>query len=468
MLLQFAFHRGVAAADRGPIDFDAMLGSIVSIKTINTVETDYLGDTVWATWWGSGIVVSTEPCEVWTNYHNVSKAAVIEVRAYPPKAVNRFPAQLLNADSRRDLAILHLENCPGLKPATLGDSDAISQGETVFAVGNPSGRNPGSISRGIISHANRLPVGVLHFVQTDAAVCSGSSGGGLFNRAGELIAMNSALLTDTNDHASGFAYAVPVNALKKLLTRLRTLPPTQVHLGLDGKIANLEQREASQLGVPQGRSAVVVTREPDAPPTQGLLRIRDVIYQADGVPIESVAALTWLVGERQAGDTTRLSIVRSGQPTTVTVPVTATEITLTKTKAEGYEGYLGLRLEEWGEEGGEQGYFKTPVITAIINLGPAHLAGIRSSQHYLVRDRAITMPYLMEVRTITGVFENQTYRAVYSANQLEQLAAAAVKAGKPLVVEVQLWLRSSPKMPESPFLHDTTTYHTLQPKSFVH
>lgn len=450
-----------------PIDYAAMLAATVSIRTLNFVETDFLGDSSWSTSRGSGIVVSTRPCEIWTNYHNVSEAALIEVSNSDDEEGAGFRAEIFNADPRSDIAILRMKSCPGMIEVKLGDSDRLRQGETVFAVGNPTGHNPNSISRGIISHTHRQPEGILDFVQTDAAVCTGSSGGGLFNRAGELIGMTSAAVVDTEEQRAGFGYSVPVNLLRKIALGLRAAPPSQAHIGLEGRLAALGAREALHMGVPRKQSAVIVIRRPERPPAAGLLELRDIIYELDGVAVTNIAALNRVVGRKRPDETLRLSIARDGKLMTVSAPVITSPIEIPRPVAAKYEGHLGVRLEDWGDEADINGAFDAPVITHVMNLGPAHYARMGSNQHYLVRFTEETVPVLMEVRTLSAVIEKDRYLPIISAEQIEQIASAAAEAGTPLLVEVKTWLRNSARYPENAFVHRTTSYHLVEPRAFV-
>lgn len=445
---------------------DTMVASTVSIETINSVTTDFLGDSNWAKWRGSGILVSTEPCEVWTNYHIVRDAIVIEVTPAANTSGAKIIASLHNADPRSDIAILRLEHCSGLHAARVGNSDEVKQGDTVFAIGNPTGRNPGSISRGIISHIHRMPTGILHFLQTDTAVSAGSSGGGLFDTEGEVIAMISAVVVDAEQQPTGFAYAVPINLLRQIVRQLGDSPPHYQHIGLEGKIADLGASEAEAMGFSLNRSAVIITQSPAYPPAIGLLEKRDIIYAVDGDSVMNSSDFRWLLTQKQPGEEVSLSVLRSGEMISVRIPVSSTPIELTPTEPESYEGHLGLVLDDWSKNEDERGFFKTPIITRVLNLGPAHYAGVSSIQHYLVRFLDESMPVLMEVRTISGVIEDKAYRPVSSIEQIDGIASIAASEDRTLVFEIQTWQRSSMRHPQSAFVHKTTSYHTLKPRAF--
>ena len=168
---------GIYALERlNRIDTESMLDVSVSIRTMSHVTVDKFGDSVWEINNGSGFLVSTRNCEVWTNQHVIADAAMIEVYPRGWRGATGIPARVINATPRHDIAILELERCDGVPQAVLGNSDELRAGDESFAVGNPLGRNPDSISRGIISHTRRLRDGGTPCLQTDAAINPGSSG----------------------------------------------------------------------------------------------------------------------------------------------------------------------------------------------------------------------------------------------------------------------------------------------------
>ena len=168
---------GIYALERlNRIDTESMLDVSVSIRTMSHVTVDKFGDSVWEINNGSGFLVSTRNCEVWTNQHVIADAAMIEVYPRGWRGATGIPARVINATPRHDIAILELERCDGVPQAVLGNSDELRAGDESFAVGNPLGRNPDSISRGIISHTRRLRDGGTPYLQTDAAINPGSSG----------------------------------------------------------------------------------------------------------------------------------------------------------------------------------------------------------------------------------------------------------------------------------------------------
>ena len=128
-----------------------------------------------------------------TNHHVIENAAVIEILPRGWEAAHGIAARVINSSPRTDVAILKMPHCDGIQQAQLGDSGEVRQGDEVYAVGNPLGSNPDSISRGIISHVERYLQGPTPYLQTDATINPGNSGGALFNHKGEVIGISTAI-----------------------------------------------------------------------------------------------------------------------------------------------------------------------------------------------------------------------------------------------------------------------------------
>ena len=143
-LVPLGYH---ALDEYNEVDTKRMLDVSVSIRTTSHVTVDKFGDSVWEIGNGSGFLVSSRDCEVWTNHHVVGDAALIEVFPRGWDRTSGIPAKLVNATPRPDVAIIQLEHCEGIPAAILGDSESLQPGDETFAVGNPMGRNPDSILR---------------------------------------------------------------------------------------------------------------------------------------------------------------------------------------------------------------------------------------------------------------------------------------------------------------------------------
>ena len=448
----------------GRVDTRPMLDASVSIKTVSHVHIDSLGDSVWETGAGSGFLVNAENCEVWTNHHVIESAAIIEVFPRGWTASAGIPARLLNSTPRGDFAVLHMERCDGMVAAKLGDSDALRPGDDTFAVGNPLGNNPDSVSRGIISHTERF-VGenTIAYLQTDAPINLGNSGGALFNRAGEVIGMNTAIASRGAGGSIGIGYALPVNLARRIAEDLHRGSPGWGDAGLEGHLSALSPDEAAIFGVPAGSAGVIVTATPEDGPARDVLREHDVIYRIGSLDVVSVEQARRIIEDHRPGEVLGVELVRAGAPRTV-------ELTLANgfeagelPRADTYTGYLGMTLEIWAGRDGEEGRFTTPVITHVQSLGPAHRALIASSQRAYAARGPFLQEYRLDVRTITGVVLDGHYHAVTTPAELHELAAAAYRESRPLLLEIQHWVRENPANPETALAHRDTGWFKVTP-----
>ena len=164
----------------------------------------------------------------------IDDAALIEVIPAGWTDSKGIGATMVHSTPRGDIAVLRLANCDTLPEARLGNSAAVKAGDVTYAVGNPLGRNPNSISRGIISHTQRYARGVLPYLQTDAAINPGNSGGALFNAKGEIIGVNVGLASNNQGMNVGVGYAVPINLAKSVVAELKSGPPSWGSAGVRG------------------------------------------------------------------------------------------------------------------------------------------------------------------------------------------------------------------------------------------
>lgn len=268
---------------------------------------------------GSGVIISDDGYIV-TNYHVIEEATGIEIVMNNNQ---RLYAKIIGKDPTTDLALLKVKakNLPFLK---YGDSDNITPGEWVLAIGNPFDLNS-TVTAGIIS-AKARNINILHdrnnlqvesFIQTDAAVNPGNSGGALVNLRGELIGINSAIATATGSY-SGYSFAIPVSLVKKIMDDL--LEFGQVQRGLLGvqiSDVNASLAEDQGLDVVQG---VFVSRvnEGSAAEKSGMER-GDVITRVNGHGVNSVSELQEWVARNRPGQTVDIAYRRDGKEKDVKV-----------------------------------------------------------------------------------------------------------------------------------------------------
>lgn len=263
---------------------------------------------------GSGFVISADGYIV-TNNHVIDKADTILVTFSDGREMQ---AKLVGRDRDSDLAVLKVTSKTPLAFVPLADSDKAEVGEWVIAIGNPLGFG-GSVSAGIISATGRdLNSGRAdNYIQTDAAINQGNSGGPLFNLAGEVVGVNTAIISQSGG-SIGLGFSVPSNTVKRISQQLikegRVRRPW---LGVNVQDADAALIKAYRA---KGSSGVIITRiSDDSPAAKAKLEVGDLILTIDGKPVGSVRELTRTVSEKAVGKAISLSIVRDGRTRDVSV-----------------------------------------------------------------------------------------------------------------------------------------------------
>lgn len=263
---------------------------------------------------GSGFVISADGYIV-TNNHVIEKADTILVTFSDGREMQ---AKLVGRDRDSDLAVLKVTSKTALAFVPLADSDKAEVGEWVIAIGNPLGFG-GSVSAGIISATGRdLNSGRAdNYIQTDAAINQGNSGGPLFNLAGEVVGVNTAIISQSGG-SIGLGFSVPSNTVKRISQQLikegRVRRPW---LGVNVQDADAALIKAYRA---KGSSGVIITRiSDDSPAAKAKLEVGDLILTIDGKPVGSVRELTRTVSEKAVGKAISLSIVRDGRTRDVSV-----------------------------------------------------------------------------------------------------------------------------------------------------
>jgi len=262
---------------------------------------------------GSGFIIRDDGLIV-TNAHVVAEAERIQVRLADGR---RFEGRLVGKDSRVDLAVLQIEGARGLPVLPLGDSNRVRVGEFVMALGHPFGLEE-TVSFGIVSRKGsplRVASPGFDFIQTDAAVNPGNSGGPLVNMAGEAVGVNSMAAG-----AGSIGFAIPMNIVKALLPQL--VAKGKVEWGWLGVgIEEVPDEDAPKLGLSQARGALVRQVLPGAPADRAGLRAQDVILSVDGEPLRGPRDLQRIISTAPPGKTVRLRLVREGKETELSVTV---------------------------------------------------------------------------------------------------------------------------------------------------
>ena len=260
---------------------------------------------------GSGVIISPSG-EILTNFHVVDGLrggdVAIEVRTANGRT---FKATVLGKDKELDIALIKIDATH--QPfAALGDSDAAKVGEWVVAIGNPLGLEH-TVTQGIISaKGRRLTGGLESFLQTDAAINRGNSGGPLLNLRGEVIGINTAI----NPEGQNLGFAVPINMVKRILVDLRSgKPVSRGYLGISPQ--ELDQDFQTSLGVKEGVVVGDVQRGKAA--DKGGVQRLDVITTVDGQKVGSPNDLVSSISSRRAGDTVKMTVVRDGKTRELTI-----------------------------------------------------------------------------------------------------------------------------------------------------
>src|SRR6266542_3170261 len=267
---------------------------------------------------GSGFIIRQDGYLV-TNAHVVTDAERIQVKLADGR---RFEARLVGQDDRVDLALIKIE-ATGLPVAVLGDSNRLRVGEFVLALGHPFGLEQ-TVSFGIVSRKG-APLMVaapgFDFIQTDATVNPGNSGGPLVNMAGEVVGINSMAARNGT-----IGFAIPVNLVKALLPQLAE--KGRVEWGWLGvSIAEIPDEELPKYGLKEARGVLIRQVVVGQPADQGGMRANDVVLAIDGSQLEGPRDLQRIISSTPVGRTIKLTLVRDGKPTEVTVTVGAYQAT---------------------------------------------------------------------------------------------------------------------------------------------
>jgi len=253
---------------------------------------------------GSGVIVSPDGYIV-TNNHVVDGATELTVSMADKREMK---ARVIGTDAKTDIALIKVD-ARDLPHVVLGDSSKVEVGDIALAMGNPFGLGQ-TVTMGIISATGRGGLGIEDyedFIQTDASINPGNSGGALVNTRGELIGINTAILSKSGGN-QGVGFAVPVDLVRHVMTQLRENGAvTRARLGV--YFQELTPKLASALGVPASKGAVVTEIVPDGPASKSGLRKDDVITALNGQAIDG-RSLRNAVGSMTPGSTINLKVVR--------------------------------------------------------------------------------------------------------------------------------------------------------------
>ena len=296
---------------------------------------------------GSGFVIDPSGIVV-TNNHVIADADEITVNFADGSSLK---ATLLGTDTKTDLAVLMVEPVEPLTAVPFGDSEAVRIGDWVMAIGNPFGLG-GSVTVGIVSARGRnINAGPYdNFIQTDAAINRGNSGGPLFDMYGRVIGINTAIISPTGG-SIGIGFAIPSLLAENVVGQLREFGETRRGwLGI--RLQEVTDEIAEGLGLPDTSGAIVMGVVPNGPSDTGQIEIGDVITRFDGRPVPTSRDLPRLVAETEVGKRVTLTLMRKesqdAEPRSIDVEVTLGRLEDGEAMMERQEGATG---EEGGDEG---------------------------------------------------------------------------------------------------------------------
>ena len=299
---------------------------------------------------GSGVIIDSDEGYIITNNHVIEDAEDIKVILYDKREVR---GTIVATDPPSDLAVIKVDS-NGLSTVALGNSDQLSVGEWVVAIGSPFGLHLNhTVTAGIVSAIGRSSVisrnNFEDFIQHDAAINPGNSGGALFNLDGELVGINTAIATDGYSRANaGVGFAIPINMVKRVMEDL--IADGKVTRGWLGvQIQDVDEGMAKALRLKERNGAIISQVIKNSPAEDAGVEKQDVIIAVNGIKVDDSSNLKNLISSGRPHDKTKLTLIRDGheKKLTVTLGIRPGEKELAETYQYGEKLFdiLGLRVE---------------------------------------------------------------------------------------------------------------------------
>jgi serine protease Do len=267
---------------------------------------------------GSGFIIDGEG-HILTNRHVIEGADQISVTLNNGKD---YDAKLVGKDARTDVALLKIEPKETLTHLNLGNSEQVEVGEWVMAIGNPFGLGGNSVTVGVVSFKGRgmpLTRGTqVEMIQTDAAINPGNSGGPLLNTSGEVVGLNTLIVTGGLQQSAGVGFAVPINVAKEILPQLRDTGKV-VRGWMGVQIQPITEDLARTYRMKEAKGALISDVSEDSPADKADLEPGDVVVEVDGRQVEDNNDLSRYIASKAPGSTVRLRILRNGSDKTVSL-----------------------------------------------------------------------------------------------------------------------------------------------------
>lgn len=344
---------------------------------------------------GSGVVIDAAKGYVLTNNHVISEADKISVQMNDGR---EFEAKLIGGDDQSDIALLQLQNATNLTQIAVADSDKLRVGDFAVAVGNPFGLGQTATS-GIISALGRSGLnleGLENFIQTDASINRGNSGGALLNLNGELIGINTAILAPGGGSV-GIGFAIPSNMARTLAQQLIDFGEVKRGLlGIKGMEMSADIAKAFNLNVQRG--AFVSEVLPNSGSAKAGIKSGDVIVSLNDKPLSSFAELRSRIATTEPGTKVKLGLLREGKP--MTVEVTLDKSTSSSASAEMIAPALqGATLSDGQLKDGTKGI----TLESVEKSSPAAQAGLHEKDVII----AVNRTRVQSIAEMRKVLENK-------------------------------------------------------------
>ena len=323
---------------------------------------------------GSGFLIDRSGYVV-TNNHVVDGADTIVVTLSNKK---EYEAELIGRDPKTDLALLRIEPSDDLKPLAIGDSDALSVGEWVVAIGSPFGLEQ-TVTAGIVSAKGRV-IGAGpydDFIQTDASINPGNSGGPLINMKGEVIGINTAIVAG----GQGIGFAIPINLAQGIVEQLKNNGQvTRAWLGVG--IQDLTEELGDYYGIKDRKGVLVTEVYENSPADKGGIKVEDVIISVNGTNVDSGRVLSGMIANFPVGKRTRITVLRNGKSKDISVEVAKrTDEEMVAKKSMEESDNLGIKVSDMSPEiANRLGYgedMKGVVVLEVARGSKAEKAGVR-------------------------------------------------------------------------------------------
>ena len=328
---------------------------------------------------GSGVIINADEGYIITNNHVIEGADEIKVIMFDKREVK---ATIVATDPPSDLAVIKVES-GGLSTVKLGNSDKLSVGEWVVAIGSPFGLHLNhTVTAGIVSAVGRSSVisrnNFEDFIQHDAAINPGNSGGALFNLDGELVGINTAIATDGYSRANaGVGFAIPINMVKRVMEDL--ISDGKVTRGWLGvQIQDVDEGMAKALRLKERNGAIISQVIKNSPAEDAGIEEQDVIIAVDGVKVGDTSNLKNLISSGRPDDKTKLTVIRDGHEKNliVTLGTRPGEKELAETFRYGKKLFdvLGLRIETFENGDGKEMGGDSPNGVKVVDIKKGSLA----------------------------------------------------------------------------------------------